>query len=193
MLSKILEALEHAHGDVQKQAAWVIAALSLGNCHIHEKIAEKGGFKALRSCLSSPNDDAKAKVLSAIVNFSTQDSLVERLITSLLPPLLQILSDAPDELRLLALQSIQNIALAESVCKQVNQYDLRRVLQLLSSSPDHRIQEYAIRCVINLAAYPTLRKQLVQEDAKTILAPFLKSSNSTIRTHAEHAQRNLSV
>ena len=88
MLSKILEALEHAHGDVQKQAAWVIAALSLGNCmmlrkldmlylrantgHIHEKIAEKGGFKALRSCLSSPNDDAKAKVLSAIVNFSTQ-------------------------------------------------------------------------------------------------------------------------
>ena len=104
-------------------------------------------------------------------------------------------------------QSVGCLASVESVCKQVNQYDLRRVLQLLSSSPDHRIQEYAIRCVINLAAYrmlgqfttfvnmleATLRKQLVQEDAKTILAPFLKSSNSTIRTHAEHAQRNLSV
>jgi Armadillo/beta-catenin-like repeat len=195
IMAAVLRAAVAGDGAVRATAVWTLAVVSCALERVQEAWADAGALKVIPRLVgvSQPDDDVRKRLLTAIVNFSTNDRLLPQLVELGTADALASLRSWPIEHQTLAMQALQNLALDAAAARRIASAGCVPPIVATLQCANVTLQEYALRAITNLAADSSVRIVLNSAHTLEAIEPFLSSSTEQLAKNAKNAKTNLTL
>jgi len=182
------------NAEKQTNAAWALAALTMGGEDVQNALYDAGAIPGFIKLLSSGNDQAELKSLTALVNLSGNDRLQRPIVDhGGIPAVLRHVSSRNPNCQKLALQTLQNLAISDAGRQAINSNGgVDRIVGVLRQNiPD--LLPHALRVTINLTGDAQLRRAFLNAGATPLVESLTNNRDPAISNAARQASGNLKI